>query len=115
MKGFKNDFGVQFYGSPWQPDFGGWGFNLSRGRALLDKWDLIPDDTDVLITHSPPVGYGDLCASGVRAGCVDLLNTVQRRVRPKYHIYGHIHEGYGVRSDGKTVFVNASTCDLAYR
>lgn len=107
-------YGLKFYGSPWQPEFCGWGFNLPRGRALLDKWDMIPDDTDVLITHTPPVGYGDLCASGTRAGCVDLLHTVQKRVRPKYHIYGHIHEGYGVRSDGKTVFVNASTCDLAF-
>ena len=107
-------FGLKFYGTPWQPEFHNWAFNLKRGRSLLDKWDLIPDDTDILITHTPPVGYGDLCAIGVRAGCVDLLNTVQKRVRPKYHVYGHIHEGYGVRSDGKTVFVNASTCDLTY-
>ena len=67
-----------------------------------------------MVTHGPPVGYGDLTTTGQRAGGVDLLHTVQKRVRPKYHIYGHIHEGYGVRSDGKTVFVNASTCDLAY-
>jgi len=107
-------YGLKFYGSPWQPEFCGWGFNLKRGRTILDKWDLIPDDTDVLVTHGPPVGYGDLTTTGQRAGCVDLLHTVQKRVRPKYHIYGHIHEGYGVRSDGKTVFVNASTCDLAY-
>jgi len=108
-------YGIKFYGSPWQPEFHNWGFNLRRGRPLLDKWDMIPDDTDVLITHTPPVGYGDLTASGLRAGCVDLLNSVQRRIRPKYHVYGHIHEGYGVRSDGKTVFVNASICDLAFK
>ena len=66
-------------------------------KACLNKWDKIPDDTDILITHTPPVGYGDLCCTGVRAGCVELLNTVRLRVRPKYHIYGHIHEGYGVR------------------
>lgn len=28
-----------------------------------------------------------------RVGCVELLNTVQRRVRPKLHVYGGIHEG----------------------
>ena len=54
---------------------------------------MIPDDTDILVTHTPPVGFGDLCCTGVRAGCVELLNSVQRRIKPKYHIYGHIHEG----------------------
>ena len=52
--------------------------------------------------------------SGIRAGCVELLNTVRLRVRPKYHVYGHIHEGYGVRSDGKVIFINASICDINY-
>ena len=42
---------------------------------------------------SPPLGFGDLCSTGLRAGCVDLLRVVQARVRPKYHVYGHIHEG----------------------
>ena len=59
----------------------------------MRKWNLIPEDTDVLITHSPPLGFGDLCSTGIRAGCVDLLHSVQNRVKPKYHVYGHIHEG----------------------
>lgn len=54
---------------------------------------MIPSDTDILVTHTPPVGHGDLCCSGVRAGCVELLSTVQNRVKPKYHVFGHIHEG----------------------
>jgi len=29
----------------------------------------------------------------MHVGCVDLLNAVQLRVKPKYHIFGHIHEG----------------------
>ena len=86
-------YGIKIYGTPWQPKFCDWAFNLKRGQELMQKWDMIPDDTDILITHTPPVGYGDLCASGVRAGCVDLLTSVQKRIRPKYHIYGHIHEG----------------------
>ena len=109
-----NLYGLKIYGTPWQPEFCGWAFNLPRGQKCLNKWDKIPDDTDILITHTPPVGYGDLCCTGVRAGCVELLNTVRLRVRPKYHIYGHIHEGYGVRSDGRVIFVNASTCDINY-
>ena len=47
----------------------------------------------MLITHGPPLGFGDLCVTGARAGCVDLLHCVQNRVKPKYHVYGHIHEG----------------------
>ena len=84
---------IHFSGSPWQPEFGGWAFNLKRGEECLRKWNLIPEDTDVLITHSPPLGFGDLCSTGTRAGCVDLLQSVQTRVKPKYHVYGHIHEG----------------------
>lgn len=76
-----------------QPEFGGWAFNLERGQSCQDKWDLIPSDVDILVTHGPPIGHGDLCRGGGRAGCVQLLQTVQERVRPKYHVFGHIHEG----------------------
>ena len=57
--------GIKIYGSPWQPAFFDWGFNLPRGQALLDQWDKIPEDIDVLITHGPPIGHGDLCQLGV--------------------------------------------------
>lgn len=76
-----------------QPEFGKWAFNLPRGEECLSKWNKIPSDTDILLSHSPPLGYGDLACSGVRAGCVELLATVQERVKPKYHVFGHIHEG----------------------
>lgn len=109
-----NIYGIKIYGTPWQPEFGGWAFNLQRGIKCLNMWNKIPDNIDVLITHTPPLGHGDLACSGVRAGCVELLNTVQQRVKPKYHIFGHIHEGYGVSSDGKIIFINASTCDINY-
>ncbi|MCL4142830.1 UNVERIFIED_CONTAM: hypothetical protein GTU68_047604 [Idotea baltica] len=106
--------GIKIYGTPWQPEFCNWAFNLPRGQECLDKWDKIPDDTDILVTHTPPVGHGDLCCMGVRAGCVELLSTVQQRVKPKYHVFGHIHEGYGITTDGKIIFINASTCNINY-
>lgn len=106
--------GIKLYGTPWQPEYCNWAFNLPRGTQCLEKWNCIPSDTDVLITHTPPVGHGDLCCTGVRAGCVELLTTVQSRVRPKYHVFGHIHEGYGITSDGKIIFINASTCNINY-
>ncbi|XP_055625098.1 UPF0046 protein C25E10.12 [Toxorhynchites rutilus septentrionalis] len=107
-------YGLKIYGTPWQPEFCKWAFNVKRGRECLDKWDMIPENLDILITHTPPVGHGDLCCSGVRAGCVELLSTVQQRVKPRYHVFGHVHEGYGITSDGKIIFINASTCDINY-
>ena len=88
-----NVLGLNSYGTPWQPEYCGWAFNLPRGEACLSKWRQIPEGTDILITHTPPLGYGDHCCTGVRAGCADLLQEVQARIRPKYHVYGHIHEG----------------------
>ena len=60
-------------------------------------------------------GHGDLAQNDQRTGCVELLRTIQRRVKPKYHIFGHIHEGYGITTDNNTTFVNASTCTVNYK
>ena len=110
--------GLRFWGSPWQPRFFDWAFNLERGGDLRARWDLIPADTDVLVTHGPPRGYGDLTPRGERVGCEDLLEAVVR-VKPRLHVFGHIHAGYGSYRAGfpelRTDFVNASTCDEGYR
>lgn len=106
--------GIKIYGAPWQPVFCDWGFNLNRGEDILKKWQTIPADLDILMTHGPPVGHGDLTGGNNNVGCVELLNTVQKRVKPKFHVFGHIHEGYGVTSDGSTTFINASTCTRRY-
>uniref|UniRef100_A0A8C5J442 Metallophosphoesterase domain containing 1 n=1 Tax=Junco hyemalis TaxID=40217 RepID=A0A8C5J442_JUNHY len=99
-----------------QPWFYGWGFNLPRGQALLEKWNLIPDGIDILITHGPPLGFLDWVPKKMqRVGCVELLNTVQRRIQPRLHVFGHIHEGYGVMADGTTTYVNASVCTVNYQ
>lgn len=109
--------GKKFYGSPWQPWFMGWAFNLQRGSEIKLWWDRIPSDVDVLITHGPPYGHGDR-VGGEDVGCEDLLDAIQR-VRPKYHIFGHIHEGYGKTTEhhgvSVTTCVNVCTCDARYR
>uniref|UniRef100_A0A0M3HXR7 Metallophos domain-containing protein n=1 Tax=Ascaris lumbricoides TaxID=6252 RepID=A0A0M3HXR7_ASCLU len=99
-------FGIRIYGTPWQPRMDNWAFNLPRGQPLLNKWNQIPTGVDVLITHTPPLGHGDMLSMGSRAGCVELLNSVVKRIRPKYHVFGHVHEGYGCTSDGYTKFIN---------
>eukprot|EP01059_Diplonema_ambulator_P033923 TRINITY_DN7365_c0_g1_i1.p1 TRINITY_DN7365_c0_g1~~TRINITY_DN7365_c0_g1_i1.p1 ORF type:complete len:291 (+),score=79.70 TRINITY_DN7365_c0_g1_i1:44-874(+) len=108
--------GYKFWGSPWSPRFHDWGFNATRGEQCRAIWETIPTDTDVLITHGPPLGHGDLCFGGHRAGCVDLLKEVTYRIKPKLHIFGHVHEGYGVTSNTQgTLFGNASTCNFRYK
>ena len=108
------EFGLRIWGSPWQPWFYDWAFNLKRGAEIRAKWDSIPGGIDVLVTHGPPAGHGDRTDRGEDVGCVDLLDAV-RRVRPRLHVFGHIHEGYGTTNEGNTTFVNACTCDVAYR
>ena len=106
--------GLRIYGSPWQPWFLDWAFNLQRGPEIRAKWDLIPKGVDLLVTHGPPWGIGDATARGEKAGCQDLLEAVTERVRPKWHVFGHIHEGYGVTRGRGTTFANASVCDQSY-
>jgi Icc-related predicted phosphoesterase len=105
--------GVKFYGSPWQPWFFDWAFNLKRGAELAAVWARIPEDTDVLVTHGPPLGFGDRTRREQRVGCEDLLRRV-RVVRPKLHLFGHIHEDPGVWTEGGTAFANV-TSDMGQR
>lgn len=110
---------IKIYGSPWQPWFYDWAFNLPRlGNELQEKWNMIPEDTDILITHGPPNGYGDFVNNfrqpNVNVGCELLTNRIEG-INPTLNIFGHIHEGYGMYTNGKTTFVNASICTLDYR
>lgn len=108
--------GVSFWGSPVTPSFNSWAFNRERGGALRRHWDLIPDGVDVLVTHGPPRGLGDMTDDSRSVGCDDLLEKV-RRVEPRVHAFGHVHEGRGEYSfDGlRTRFLNVSSLDSSYR
>lgn len=106
--------GRRIWGSPWQPWFCDWAFNLERGTEIRAKWSLVPEGIDVLLTHGPPLGHGDRTTDGRNVGCADLLDAV-RRARPRLHVFGHIHEGYGQTMEGDTRCINASTCTVAYR
>lgn len=100
--------GVRFWGSPWQPEFKDWAFNLPRGEALAEKWALIPSGIHVLVTHGPPRGIGDWTGEPVRQGCEDLLTAV-RRIRPLLHLFGHIHQDGGFWQQNGICFANV-TC-----
>jgi Icc-related predicted phosphoesterase len=106
--------GLKFHGSPWQPWFLDWAFNLERGEPLREVWARIPEDTEVLVTHGPPHGILDRTTRGEPVGCEELRARVEE-LRTPLHLFGHIHEGYGSERRGQTLFVNASTCTVSYR
>lgn len=106
--------GLHLYGSPWQPWFHDWAFNLRRGEPLRRVWAHIPPDTQILITHGPPQGILDKTFDGRLVGCEELSRRLDT-VRPLVHVFGHIHEAYGQQKQGETLYLNASVCDLQYR
>lgn len=106
--------GIKIWGSPIQPWFHDWAFNRLRGDQIQKHWDLIPIDTDILITHGPPFGSLDSLLDGNRVGCENLAEKVEE-IAPKLHVFGHIHESYGMKWSGKTTFVNASMLNFSYQ
>lgn len=105
---------VKFYGTPVQKPFNNWAFNRPEAK-LAQHWMGIPDDTDVLITHSPPYGIGDFVPwNNNHHGSPTLYKEIVERIRPKIHCFGHIHEGYGIKEMDDIIFVNASCLDGNY-
>ena len=108
--------GCYFYGSPWTPTFFDWYWMKDRGSDIAERWSLIPEHTDVLITHGPPSNVGTLSTTvrGADVGCSDLQKAIER-VKPTLNCFGHIHEGYGISRAAGVDYINASTCTLDYQ
>ena len=110
-----NVFGINFYGSPWIPPIGTGehSFVELRGSQLNSCWKRIPDQVDILLTHTPPLGILDTFYTDEHVGCFALLNHSINRVKPKFHIFGHMHGAHGVLQnpdDHPTTFINAAIC-----
>lgn len=117
--------GLRIFGSPYTPAFGkGWAFNINRSK--IDKyWKEIPKGLDILITHGPPksiLDYTEYKRNGVtNVGDRSLLRHVIEK-RPKYHIFGHLHDERDIYNAGvfnassipHTTFINASCVDLRH-
>ncbi|EKX36325.1 hypothetical protein GUITHDRAFT_79022, partial [Guillardia theta CCMP2712] len=86
--------GFRIWGSPWQPEFCDWGFNLPRGPALAAVWNKIPMGVDVVVTHGRLLLICNDIPESLR------VFVVISKVRPAYHVFGHVHEGYGITEDG---------------
>lgn len=115
--------GFKIWGSPWTSRFEGinphcCAFTGADDKELFDKFDLIPADTDILITHSPPFSVRDMTDSGHQVGSASLMALHINRLRPKLWVFGHIHESYGQEGPyqwNNTLYVNASHVNLRYK
>lgn len=112
--------GLNIWGSPVQPFFNNWEWNRQRGADIKKHWDLIPDNTNILITHGPPKGILDLTPgnfyhNGENVGCEDLLNRINELKELKLSVFGHIHSGAGTLIQNGITFVNACCCTEQYQ
>lgn len=109
--------GVVFYGFPWQPIFKHMAFNAKEAE-LKDRLSLVPDETNILISHGPALRIFDYIPDeGLHVGCFQLANRIEQLPNLKAHVCGHIHESYGFatrESDG-IKFANACSCNARYR
>ena len=108
-----NIYGINFWGTPVTPPFFNWAFNRTENK-LKDYWELIPTNTDVLITHGPPYTVLDKDRIGQSVGSPSLFYNVIDRIKPKIHCFGHMHNNYGVTSINDTKFINASVLNDRY-
>lgn len=112
--------GIKFYGTPSQPIFFDWAFN-HIDEVREEKYEAIPEDTDVLLTHCPPHEILDMVSGksyskGQNVGCSMLRYQVDTRIKPKLHCFGHIHEQpFGIQEEENTIFSNACIMDDSYR
>ncbi len=111
-------FGLKIWGTPWQPRFYDWAFNADE-PDLKNKFNLIPTGTDILVSHGPPFGIGDYVPGRnggdlEHVGSPSLLDRVLK-VKPKLHVFGHIHEGRGEYERDGVKFVNATVVDRRYK
>jgi len=112
---------VKIWGSPISPSFGyGWAFNKDRGSEINEVWNGIPNDTDIVITHSPIYGYCDRASNtNQNVGCADLYHRLHE-VKPHLHFAGHIHEAYGwgtipYKDEWGDIYTfNGCSCNLRY-
>lgn len=106
--------GLKIFGQPWQPFFYDWEFNVPRGKEIAKKWELIPEDTQILITHGPPYGILDLVELSpfeerdAHQGCEELRKRVESLKNLKLHAFGHLHGNEQFVEMNGCKFVNAA-------
>lgn len=105
--------GFTIWGSHITPWFFNWAFNRHRGDPIRRHWELIPLGIDILLTHGPAFRILDTNTKGQHTGCKDLRLRITD-VKPRVHVFGHIHEAYGRVQKPDTLFINASVLNEKY-
>lgn len=118
--------GLKIYGTPYQPYFCNWAFNVPDEDKLYEIYKQIPEDLDILITHCPPYDILDRShksrpyyhATGEEPLGSEVLLKVLNELgehKPRYHVFGHIHgDGGNMVEKDETTYINASVCDEGY-
>jgi Icc-related predicted phosphoesterase len=106
--------GLKIWGSPASRTYGHICAFMRDEDRLAYLYESIPEDTDIVITHQPPYGLRDAEVDGIPLGSPSLMRAIVR-VKPKLHVYGHIHGGYGKSEVYGGYSVNASQLDVTYR
>ncbi len=109
--------GLKIWFSPWSLYFFGWAFNAPEegGEEFLkQKYDQIPNDTDIIVSHTCPHGYGDKTNTLENTGPISLFNRMVD-IKPKLIVGGHIHCDRNIFKYKNTTIVNASVVDEKYR
>ena len=103
--------GLKIWGSPTTTLYGG-AFGVSSPADRTKLYAKIPRDTNILVTHGPPHGILDLYPGSLHnAGCFELLEAVTR-LKPRLHVFGHVHGAHGTVNTEETLFVNAALLGL---
>lgn len=79
------------------------------GLAYNHPEILIPSGVDVLVTHEPPAMILDY-EVGTHWGNAYIRNRTFE-VPPRYHLFGHVHENYGVIKEQNIIFSNGAMLD----
>lgn len=106
--------GFKVFGTPYQPFFCNWGWNIKSSQVLEGKYNDIPDDVEILLTHCPSYGILDRTPRGELVGSRELKAQLPRLKNLKVHAFGHIHNDYGYEVINEVTYSNASICDERY-
>jgi predicted phosphohydrolase len=83
---------ISIFGVPDIPKCGPKSFAFQYAEENQPWLSKVPPQTDILVTHCPPKHHRDL-----DLGDVNLLRELWR-VKPRLHVFGHVHWGHGKES-----------------
>lgn len=106
------------FGSPYCHQFGSWAF-MRDEETLIKKFEEVPENLDILITHDAPYGTSDICFEGFASskghiGCPELRDAIIKK-KPSWVCHGHLHtSNHEIEMLGDSKVMNCSILDEQY-